>query len=59
MNPDDFSSLDATMTMIAALDPMLSTVVAYRARLVDEGFSPESAERMAEELHKRMLEKSI
>lgn len=59
MDESNLSGLEATLTLIAALDPMLSTVVAYRARLVEEGFSADAAERMAEELHRLMLAKSV
>ena len=40
MNPDDLSSLDATLDMMAALDTIITTVVAYRDRMIEAGFSP-------------------
>jgi hypothetical protein len=57
MNPDDLSSLDATLDMMAALDTIITTVVAYRDRMVEAGFSPDVSERMAEEFHRLMLKK--
>jgi hypothetical protein len=58
MDPDDLNSLNATLNMMVALDPIITAVVTYRDRMKEEGFSPETAERMAEEFHRLMLVKA-
>lgn len=57
MDPD-LNALNDTLDLMMALDPVLSAVVSYRDRLLEEGFSTVVAERMTEEFHRVMLSKA-
>lgn len=49
------AGLEAAMKLLESFEPVLSAVVAYRERLVANGFGVELAEAMAADMHSLLL----